>query len=118
MVKKGGRRILRPDLKPDPSLELKSDLIHLVRDCWDEDPSHRPNIEEVRSLVKASFGKKHANLMDHVFKIMEKYADSLEDEVEARTKELVDEKKKSDLLLCRMLPVYGVRVIIIISAEV
>ncbi|KIH69390.1 adenylate/guanylate cyclase catalytic domain protein [Ancylostoma duodenale] len=46
--------------------------------------------------------------MDHVFKIMENYASSLEQEVEARTKELVDEKKKSDILLCRMLPKYVV----------
>ncbi|CAJ0589460.1 unnamed protein product [Cylicocyclus nassatus] len=42
--------------------------------------------------------------MDHVFKLMEQYANSLEEEVQARTKELVDEKKKSDNLLCRMLP--------------
>ncbi|KAK6015329.1 adenylate/guanylate cyclase catalytic domain protein, partial [Ostertagia ostertagi] len=35
---------------------------------------------------------------------MENYASSLEDEVEERTKELVEEKKKSDLLLYRMLP--------------
>ncbi|KHJ97313.1 hypothetical protein OESDEN_02711 [Oesophagostomum dentatum] len=47
---------------------------------------------------------RNANLMDHVFKIMENYASSLEEEVESRTKELVDEKKKSDILLCRMLP--------------
>ncbi|CAJ0589458.1 unnamed protein product [Cylicocyclus nassatus] len=105
MVKKGGRKLMRPDLNPDPSLELKPDVIHMVRDCWEEEPNSRPTIEEVHKMLKPCFKDKHANLMDHVFKIMEKYADSLENEVEARTKELVDEKKKSDLLLCRMLPV-------------
>ena len=42
--------------------------------------------------------------MDHVFNMMEQYANNLEQEVESRTKELVEEKKKSDVLLYRMLP--------------
>lgn len=44
------------------------------------------------------------NLMDHVFNVLEQYATTLETEVEERTKELVEEKKKSDILLYRMLP--------------
>lgn len=44
--------------------------------------------------------------MDHVFNMLETYASSLEEEVEERTKELVEEKKKSDILLYRMLPKY------------
>lgn len=44
--------------------------------------------------------------MDHVFSMLELYATSLEEEVEERTKELVEEKKKSDILLYRMLPKY------------
>uniref|UniRef100_A0A183TZI4 guanylate cyclase n=1 Tax=Toxocara canis TaxID=6265 RepID=A0A183TZI4_TOXCA len=43
-------------------------------------------------------------LMDHVFSMLEDYAGSLETEVEERTKELIEEKKKSDILLYRMLP--------------
>ena len=35
---------------------------------------------------------------------MEKYANNLEEIVETRTSELVEEKKKTDLLLYRMLP--------------
>ena len=35
---------------------------------------------------------------------MEEYAQNLEEEVEQRTRELLDEQKKSDLLLYRMLP--------------
>lgn len=42
--------------------------------------------------------------MDYVLNLMEEYAGSLEQEVEERTKELIDEKKKSDVLLYRMLP--------------
>lgn len=35
---------------------------------------------------------------------LERYANNLEDIVETRTKELVEEKKKTDSLLYRMLP--------------
>ncbi|VDM59032.1 unnamed protein product [Angiostrongylus costaricensis] len=44
------------------------------------------------------------NLMDHVFTKLESYALTLETEVADRTKELLEEKKKSDILLSRMLP--------------
>ena len=37
---------------------------------------------------------------------LEKYANNLEDIVEQRTAELVEEKKKTDSLLYRMLPKY------------
>lgn len=42
--------------------------------------------------------------MDNMLRMMEKYATNLESLVEQRTKELVEEKKKTDLLLYRMLP--------------
>ena len=42
--------------------------------------------------------------MDNMIQKLEKYANNLEEIVEARTEELVEEKKKTDLLLYRMLP--------------
>ncbi|KAK6016380.1 adenylate/guanylate cyclase catalytic domain protein [Ostertagia ostertagi] len=42
--------------------------------------------------------------MDHVFNVLEQYASNLEEEVQARMQELTEEKKKSDILLYRMLP--------------
>lgn len=42
--------------------------------------------------------------MDHIFSMLEQYANNLEEEIEGRTRELVEEKKKSDILLQRMLP--------------
>lgn len=47
---------------------------------------------------------RHINLMDHVLMMMEKYAGSLEIMIAERTKQLMEEKKKSDALLYRMLP--------------
>ena len=49
------------------------------------------------------FGRK-TNIFDNVVYMMEKYADNLEDLVSERTAQLVEEKKKTDALLDRILP--------------
>ena len=48
------------------------------------------------------------NIMDNIMSMMEKYAYNLEEIVEERTQQLVEEKKKTDRLLYRMLPSYVV----------
>ena len=42
--------------------------------------------------------------MDNIMAMMEKYATNLEEIVEERTQEVVEEKKKTDRLLYKMLP--------------
>ena len=42
--------------------------------------------------------------MDNVITMMEKYAANLEDIMEERTQEVMEEKKKTDRLLYKMLP--------------
>lgn len=44
------------------------------------------------------------NLMDYIFNLLESNAADLEQQVDDRTRELLQEKKKSDILLYRMLP--------------
>ena len=44
--------------------------------------------------------------MDTMIHKLEKYADNLENIVEQRTAQLMDEKQKTDMLLHRMLPPY------------
>ncbi|CAL2044643.1 unnamed protein product [Caenorhabditis brenneri] len=103
MVKRGGRTPFRPSLD-EVDEDINPAMLHLIRDCWDEDPKQRPNIDMVNKLMKNMNSGRSANLMDHVFSVLEKHASSLEDEVQERMKELVEEKKKSDILLYRMLP--------------
>uniref|UniRef100_A0A0N5BYT5 guanylate cyclase n=1 Tax=Strongyloides papillosus TaxID=174720 RepID=A0A0N5BYT5_STREA len=79
-------------------------MLHLVKDMWSEDPSSRPKVEVARKLIKQMNPGKSSNLMDHVYNMLENYATSLEEDIQARTKELVEEKKKADILLSRMLP--------------
>uniref|UniRef100_A0A0K0F3E9 Guanylate cyclase n=1 Tax=Strongyloides venezuelensis TaxID=75913 RepID=A0A0K0F3E9_STRVS len=103
-VKRGGLTPFRPKLIPDPRLQINSSVLHLIRDCWSEIPSERPKTGTIKSLLKSIHSSKGENLMDHMFGIMEQYASNLEQEVEERMKELVEEKKKADILLYRMLP--------------
>ena len=44
--------------------------------------------------------------MDSMVQKLEKYADNLENIVQERTAQLMDEKQKTDMLLYRMLPPY------------
>ncbi|CEF62875.1 Atrial natriuretic peptide receptor 1 [Strongyloides ratti] len=103
-VKRGGLNLFRPKLVPDDRLQVNSSILHLIRDCWSENPSERPKTSTIKSLLKSIHSSKGENLMDHMFGIMEQYASNLEQEVEERMKELIEEKKKADILLYRMLP--------------
>jgi len=46
------------------------------------------------------------NIMDNMLRMMEKYANNLEEVISDRTRQLMEEKKKADMLLYRMLPAY------------
>jgi guanylate cyclase, other len=74
-----------------------------VRDCWAEEAAERPRADQLLRRLRSTHSGE-ANLMDHIFGLLEEHAGRLEEEVEERTRELVEEKKKSDQLLYRMLP--------------
>ncbi|KAK3589922.1 hypothetical protein CHS0354_034938 [Potamilus streckersoni] len=72
--------------------------------CWSENPDIRPFIEEIYHQFKTITGGKKLNIVDTMFRMLEKYSTDLEDIVRERTLELEEEKKKTDTLLFRMLP--------------
>lgn len=47
--------------------------------------------------------------------IMERYASNLEDLVKERTTQLLNEKKRTEMLLLRMLPKYGIKYLFLSS---
>lgn len=49
------------------------------------------------------FGR-DVNIMDNMINLIERHADNLEELVEERTRQLMEEKKKTDRLLYKMLP--------------
>ena len=48
-----------------------------------------------------------SNIFDNMIAILEKYACNLEGLVQERTNQLIEEKKKTENLLLRMLPKYS-----------
>ena len=89
-------------LKKDPKSE---DLMKLMRACWDEEPSERPDMTMIRKVVRGlNRDNETSNLVDNLLKRMEQYANNLEGLVEARTQEYLAEKKKVEDLLHQLLP--------------
>uniref|UniRef100_A0A7E4V6B7 Guanylate cyclase n=1 Tax=Panagrellus redivivus TaxID=6233 RepID=A0A7E4V6B7_PANRE len=103
LIKRGGSNPPRPPMSNVSIVDLNPAVVHLVNDCWNEDPPRRPTVEQAKTIVKSMSGR-NLNLMDHIFAMVEAYTENLTEEVEERTKELVEEQKKSDILLFRMLP--------------
>ena len=77
----------------------------MIKECWDEQPERRLTFSQIcDALSKVQKGKK-TNIVDNMMKMLEEYSNHLEDIVKARTAELEVEKKKSQELLARMMPV-------------
>uniref|UniRef100_A0A7I4YP18 Guanylate cyclase n=1 Tax=Haemonchus contortus TaxID=6289 RepID=A0A7I4YP18_HAECO len=102
LLKKGGHAPPRPELNTDGEVNVA--LLHLIRDCWSEKPGDRPDAATLCKTLKTMMPNRKSNLMDHMFNMLEDYTTTLELDVEERTKQLKEEKKKADILLGRMLP--------------
>ncbi|KAL5018501.1 hypothetical protein ScPMuIL_004223 [Solemya velum] len=92
----------RPRLaKLDTTPKFVTDVI---QECWDEDPTKRPDFKVIRTKLKPLQKGMKANIFDNMMAMMEKYASNLEALVEERTDLLIEEKKKTEELLLQMLP--------------
>ncbi|XP_038064179.1 guanylate cyclase 32E-like [Patiria miniata] len=79
-------------------------LLTTMQECWHEVPDQRPDFKTIRVKLKPLHSGMKSDILDNMMAIMEKYANNLEEIVEDRTHQLVEEKKKTDNLLHRMLP--------------
>ncbi|RUS73138.1 hypothetical protein EGW08_019100, partial [Elysia chlorotica] len=76
----------------------------MIMTCWQEDPTVRPSIKRVISKMKKISPLKSSSVLDNMLALMERYSNRLEDLVSERTLQLEEEKRKTDMLLYRMLP--------------
>ncbi|XP_021340544.1 atrial natriuretic peptide receptor 1-like [Mizuhopecten yessoensis] len=100
------KRGLDPPFRPIlPQTSEKSDLVNVMKECWNEDPKLRPSFHTlIRTIRKISGVTAGHNILDSLLKRMEQYANNLEDLVEERTRAFLDEKRKSEELLYEVLP--------------
>lgn len=103
-------RATEPTFRPDMnfldecSTQCPDFVKTLMIECWDELPDNRPSFRTIRERLKPLKEGMTPNIMDHMMSMMEKYANNLEDLVNERTGMLIQEKKKTEDLLHRMLP--------------
>ncbi|XP_070537438.1 atrial natriuretic peptide receptor 1-like [Ptychodera flava] len=82
------------------------DVVNLTTLCWSENPDDRPDFVKIRDTVRDMDARRgnSANILDNLLARMEQYASNLEGIVAERTRQLVEEKKKSEHLLEQLLP--------------
>ncbi|CAD5118083.1 DgyrCDS6821 [Dimorphilus gyrociliatus] len=97
----GCKPVTRPLIPLDPGNRT---AIEITSKCWEEDPNDRPTFIELKQLIRKLTGLKEINIMDDLLKRMQQYANNLETIVEERTKQLGEEKRKTDDLLLQILP--------------
>ncbi|XP_072029839.1 speract receptor-like [Amphiura filiformis] len=79
-------------------------VFNVMQECWGEIPDQRPDFKALRTKLKPLQKGLKSNILDNMISIMEKYATNLEEIVEDRTQQLIEEKKKTENLLHQMLP--------------
>ncbi|TRY81202.1 hypothetical protein TCAL_09005 [Tigriopus californicus] len=103
-----GVAYMRPDIEMLEDTELDytcpSYVKDVMADCWSEWPESRPDFPTIRNRLKAMRNGMKANIMDQMVEMLEKYSNNLEDLVTDRTRQLFEEKQKTEDLLHRMLP--------------
>ncbi|UYV64524.1 hypothetical protein LAZ67_3001092 [Cordylochernes scorpioides] len=91
----------RPSLK---DLSCPEYIISTIRECWAEDPEQRPDFRLINTKLREMQADLKPNILDNMVAMMEKYSSNLETLVQQRTNQLLEEKKKTENLLLRMLP--------------
>ncbi|GFR12747.1 receptor-type guanylate cyclase Gyc76C [Trichonephila clavata] len=100
-VKQVGKEPFRPPLQ---DVQCQDYIVNAMTDAWHEKPENRPDFHHLRERLRKMREGMKSNIMDNMMAIMEKYAYNLEELVDERTVALVEEKKKTEALLHRMLP--------------
>ena len=81
------------------------DIVAIMMRCWSEMPGDRPEFSGVRGelrRVKEDYGG--SNILDNLLCRMERYAVNLEQLVEEKTQDYLEEKRRCEDLLYELLP--------------
>uniref|UniRef100_A0A672H1K6 Guanylate cyclase n=1 Tax=Salarias fasciatus TaxID=181472 RepID=A0A672H1K6_SALFA len=92
---------LRPTVDPQSH---SPELGQLMQRCWAEEPTERPDFNQIRILLRKHNKGYGSNILDNLLSRMEQYANNLEELVEERTQAYHEEKRKAENLLYQILP--------------
>ncbi|GAU88433.1 hypothetical protein RvY_01134-2 [Ramazzottius varieornatus] len=84
-VKQGSIPPLRPQV---PRAACSPELYQLMERCWSEYPIERPSFVKITEIVRKIAGKASNNIIDHLLRRMEQYANSLEEQVAQKTEQV------------------------------
>ncbi|KAL7636943.1 UNVERIFIED_CONTAM: hypothetical protein RMT77_012701 [Armadillidium vulgare] len=94
-----------PSIRPPlDDLKAQSYVHRCLFECWSENPEERPDFKFIRMRLKEMHAGLKLNIVDNMLAMLEKHAYNLEAKVQQRTHQLMEEKKKTEALLLRMLP--------------
>ena len=69
---------MQPPQRPVvPASACSSELFNLMERCWDEYPIERPTFAKIKDGLKKVIGNSGDNIIDHLLKRMEQYANDL-----------------------------------------
>ena len=80
------------------------ELFQLMETCWSEFALARPPFTKIKLDLRKIVGKGSANIIDYLMARMEQYANNLEEQVAEKTRQFMEEKKRSEELLSQLLP--------------
>ncbi|KNC29816.1 hypothetical protein FF38_01511 [Lucilia cuprina] len=93
----------RPQLVDIPNNYKEINTV--MQKCWSEDPAERPDFNALKAIIRnINKDNETGNIVDNLLKRMEQYANNLEELVEERTQDYIEEKKKCEKLLYQLLP--------------
>jgi serine/threonine protein kinase len=84
--------------------DCSSGICSLIEACWATKPDNRPTISSVLNQLRKLENIDSKNLLEKILSQMKRNAEELEELVNLRTLDLIQERKKCDILLCEMLP--------------
>uniref|UniRef100_A0A183SFY8 Guanylate cyclase n=1 Tax=Schistocephalus solidus TaxID=70667 RepID=A0A183SFY8_SCHSO len=93
--------IFRPDISDVDAPPVYKEVMEMA---WAENPDNRPTFQELQDKMKKICEGQKGNIMDHMMYMMELYSADLEAQIQARTDELEEEKRKTEALIAKMLP--------------
>ncbi|KAI9553877.1 hypothetical protein GHT06_019147 [Daphnia sinensis] len=98
----GNKPPFRPSIEDDLGDE---EVVQMMKRCWMEDPNERPDFQVLKATIRRlNKDNESGNILDNLLSRMELYANNLEQLVEERTADYLEEKQRCEELLYQLLP--------------